>query len=228
MAKCRMCNESGWFLSTNEKGLCEQCETTWQIEVPRRIQIIEQSLEIATNTKNLNTLLSRFNVALSACYELGGYEHRSIPTTEPSPNILAKNIRLKREKMILIWIRRELDQARRKSKAATTPTSKTRPYGKLLESIGIVYEELGNDVSAVGNEEAQVRKEMDATRISIEIERAQKLAFKGDNKRALAAYLDALFLLHSDSTPDDQQQEEIAKIHTAIKELGGEIPQPPK
>ena len=98
----------------------------------------------------------------------------------------------------------------------------------MLESFGAIYEEIGNNIVAINNEEIRVREEMDTTRLNIEIQRAEKLAFKGDKKRALTAYFDALFLLYSDSTPDSQQQDEITKIHSAIKELGGEIPKYPK
>ena len=65
---------------------------------------------------------------------------------------------------------------------------------------------------------------MDAVRLGVEIERAEKLAFKGQKKRACDAYLDALYLLRKDSIPDDQQRTQIIEIESKIKELGGEVP----
>ena len=50
MARCCMCNDSGWFLRVSNEGLCESCEVVWKIEVPRQINIIEQSVEIAQKT----------------------------------------------------------------------------------------------------------------------------------------------------------------------------------
>ena len=65
---------------------------------------------------------------------------------------------------------------------------------------------------------------MDAVRLGVEIERAEKLAFKAQKKRACDAYLDALYLLRKDSIPDDQQRTQIIEIESKIKELGGEVP----
>ena len=87
----------------------------------------------------------------------------------------------------------------------------------------MIYAEL-DDTADIKEAETKIRQEMDGVRLRMEIERAQKLAFKGQKKRACEAYLDALFLLRTDATPDDQQRDTAAKIEAAIKELGGDIP----
>ena len=125
--------------------------------------------------------------------------------------------------MVLEWVEQELVNVRSKSQAGTTPASKTRPYTKLLENFSVVYTAL-DDVEDVKEAELAVRQEMDTVRLGVEIERAEKLAFKGQKKRACNAYLDALYLLRKDSIPDDQQRATIVKIETKIKELGGEVP----
>ena len=72
--------------------------------------------------------------------------------------------------------------------------------------------------------ELSVRNELDSVRLKVEIDRAAKLAFRGQKKRACEAYLDALYLLRGDSIPDVEQQAEIEEIEAKIKDLGGEIP----
>ena len=168
-------------------------------------------------------MLSRLKVAIDATHQLRCYEERGIPTLESPPSETIHTIQSGRQTIVLEWIGKELANARSKSQAATTPAGKTRPYSKLLEHFNMIYAEL-DDTADIKEAETKIRQEMDGVRLRMEIERAQKLAFKGQKKRACEAYLDALFLLRTDATPDDQQRDAAAKIEAAIKELGGDIP----
>ena len=223
MATCKFCENSGWTLSTNSQGLCKSCAVVWEEEVYQILRIAKESLELASKTKKLDTMLSRLKLAEDKFHELLKYERRDIPTTKPSPSECIETIKTDRQTMVLEWVEQELVNVRSKSQAGTTPASKTRPYTKLLENFSVVYTAL-DDVEDVKEAELAVRQEMDTVRLGVEIERAEKLAFKGQKKRACNAYLDALYLLRKDSIPDDQQRATIVKIETKIKELGGEVP----
>ena len=223
MATCKFCEDSGWLLSTNREGLCGSCAIVWKEEVSQSLRIAKQSLQIASSTKKLDTMLSRLKLALDKFHELLKYERRGIATTEPSPSEGIKTIKTGRQTMVLEWVEQEFANARSKSQTGTTPASKIRPYTKLLENFSSIYTEL-DDVKEIKEIESDVRQEMDTVRLSVEIERAEKLAFKGQKKRACNAYLDALYLLRKDSIPDDQQRTEILEIESKIKELGGEVP----
>ncbi|MDE0292285.1 MAG: hypothetical protein OXK19_07260 [Candidatus Dadabacteria bacterium] len=223
MATCKFCEDSGWALPTNGQGLCKSCEVVWEEEVSYNFQIAKDSLELASKTKKLGTMLSRLQLARDSFHELLKYERRDIPTTQPPPSESIKTIETGRQKMVLEWVEQELVNARLKSQTGTTPASKTRPYTKLLESFSAIYAEL-DDVKEIEKRERAVRQEMDTVRLDVELERAEKAAFKGQKKRACDAYLDALYLLRKDSIPDDQQRTQISEIESKIKELGGEIP----
>ena len=223
MARCSLCSKSGFFLKTNRDGVCETCEVGLVAEVSSAARVIKQSIEIAETTKNLHTMLSRLNVAEGNCRQLLQYEERGVRTIDPAPSELIKITKSTRRTAVLDWIERELLAARAKSKAATTPTNKTGGYSKLLEKIGAIYAEVDftTEIRAV---ELEVRRELDAVRLKVDIERAEKFAFKGQKKRACDAYLDALFLLRSDSIPDHEQEADISQIESRIRELGGEVP----
>ncbi len=223
MAKCLLCNDSGWFLKTTRDGLCEPCAVAVASEVSSATRVVNQSLDIASATKKLDTMLSRLSVAENGCRQLLKYEGKGIRTTDPAPSALIEDIEAARRSGVLNWIDREMSAARAKSDAATTPAAKTRGYSKLLENISSIYSEVAftRDLAAA---ETKVRKELDTLRLNIEIERAEKLEFKGQKKRACDAYLEALFLLRGDSIPDDEQQPEIDKIESKIRQLGGELP----
>ena len=193
MATCKLCENSGWLLSTNRQGLCDSCADAWENEVSQALRIAKQSLEIASTTKKLDTMLSRLKLALDKFHGLLKYERRGIETTEPSPSTNIKTIITGRQTMVLEWVEQELVNARSKSQAGTTPASKIRPYTKLLENFSAIYTEL-DDVKDIKKAELDVRQEMDTVRLGVELERAEKLAFKGQKKRACDAYLDALYL----------------------------------
>ena len=226
MGRCLLCDNSGWFMKTTSDGLCEACEQGRRLELASTVRVINQSLEIASSTKKLDTMLSRFGVAENACRQLLKYESHGIPATDPTPTRFIEGIASTRQSTVLEWIERELSAARAKAEAATTPAGKTRGFSKLLENINTIYAEV-DDPREIREVETAVRKELDSVRLRVEIGRAEKLAFKGQKKRACEAYLDALYLLRSDSVPDEEQRAEADQIEAKIKELGGEVPTSP-
>ena len=223
MARCAFCNKSGWFLKTNEDSLCDACAQACSLETQSTLRVIKESLNIASTTKKLDTMLSRFDVAEDACRQLLKYERRGISCTNPPPTEAIEMIASERRSAVLGWIDRERLAARAKSEAATTPAGKTRGYSKLLESINTLYVQVAH-IEEIRAAELSVRKELDAVRLKVEIDRAGKLEFRGQKKRACEAYLDALYLLRGDSIPDDEQQVEIGRLEAKITALGGEVP----
>ena len=223
MARCGFCGKSGWFLRTSEEGLCEACAQAWSWETESNLRVIKESANIASETKKLDTMLSRFAVAMDGCRQLLKYERRGIPSMSPPPTEAIELLVSERQSAVLRWIDRELLAARAKSEAATTPAARTRGYSRLLENISTLYMQL-DDTEAIRTAELSVRQELDAVRLKVELDRAGKLEFRGQKKRACDAYLDALYLLRGDSIPDDEQQAEIDRIEAKVVALGGEVP----
>ncbi len=93
----------------------------------------------------------------------------------------------------------------------------------MIDKIGEMYGEL-DDVSELERVEIEAREEMDRTRLQVELSKAEKAEFKGQKKKALDAYLDALFVIRKDSIDDSHQQKEIDAIEEKIRSLGGKIP----
>ena len=141
----------------------------------------------------------------------------------PPPTEAIELLVSERQSAVLRWIDRELLAARAKSEAATTPAARTRGYSRLLENISTLYMQL-DDTEAIRTVELSLRQELDAVRLKVEIDRAGKLEFRGQKKRACETYLDALYLLRGDSIPDHEQQAEIDRIEAKIVALGGEVP----
>ena len=223
MATCKFCQKSGWFLSVSPDGLCAACEIPVYQAIKSQVRVLQSSLKIAGSTKSLSTMLSRFGVAMDSCRELIPYERRGIPTTETPPSSALGIIENNRRARLLEWIEEEISAAVKKSEAATTPTARLRPYSKLLEHISTIYAAVP-DMNGLEDLETATRRAMDHTRLRSELERAEKFAFKGQKKRACDAYLDALYIIRTDSVPDADQEADAAEIEGKIRVLGGEVP----
>ena len=52
MAKCALCEKSGWFLKISAEGLCDTCAQAHSLEMDSSLRVIKQSLNIASETKS--------------------------------------------------------------------------------------------------------------------------------------------------------------------------------
>lgn len=224
MATCRLCNKSGWFMSVSDRGLCRECEPVWLMDVEQRGRIVGDSARIINESKNVSTRLSRIDVAIDSFRALQKYEARGIETLETPPSRGIARLTSLRQEIIGEHVREELTEARSKSRNATTPAGRTSPFAKVIEKVTEFYKQ-AEDTAALAKLEREAREEMDRARLAVEIEKAERAAFKGQKKRAIDAYLDALFILKRDSIDDADQRTEIEDIRHKIQELGGEVPE---
>lgn len=223
MPRCVRCQKSGWFLTVNSKGVCENCGQALILESETTIRVVEESYRIATKTKNIDTMLSRLAVAENRAMDLMGVAE--LIEISPHPESVIETIASAREQLVVAWIDRELLSARSKSTTATTPAGKIRGYSKLLEKIAMINDQVEPDIAEQIKEKSLlIRKEFDGARFKIEMEKADKLEFRGQKKCACDAYIDALYLLYNDSILDEDQKREMEYVKSKIEELGGEVP----
>ena len=68
-----------------------------------------------------------------------------------------------------------------------------------------------------------IDKEISLLKSNDALDKAKKYEFKGNNKKALDFYYDALYLLRTDNVDDKEQRERIIEIENKIKSFGGEL-----
>lgn len=76
MGKCKHCGKQGLFLRLRQE-YCEDCYsriTEFQFMVPQWIRIINESVEILNNTRNVETFFSRYELILSQIENLAASE----------------------------------------------------------------------------------------------------------------------------------------------------------
>jgi len=100
VATCKDCGQSGFFLKIVFNGLCAECAARFSLEVPRLVEIINQSAKIVDQTKNLETGISRCDVIIAKAEELLRYERQGISVVSTPPSALIVEYQLRRKALL--------------------------------------------------------------------------------------------------------------------------------
>jgi hypothetical protein len=220
MGQCRNCGKKGFFLFTDKNGLCSECQQTVLIEVKQRARIIGDSIRLVDEGKTAKTRLSRCDLLLEHAEHLMKYERKGIPTISPEPSKLRAEYGDRRDQIIVEEIDELVEKAQEKARLATTPRAKVTALNSGLLKV----QEIGKDLREPDRlRGAQTTLRTAAYRAELDgyLEAARKAEFKGNVKKALDQYKEALYLLKTDDICDDIQASEIAEIETEIRKLEG-------
>jgi ssDNA-binding Zn-finger/Zn-ribbon topoisomerase 1 len=88
MAQCKMCGQKGFLLKVSANGLCKSCDPIVVMDVQQRGRIINDCMKLIDESKNIKTRLSRCDLLIEHAQALLEYEHKGIPTVNPSPSHL--------------------------------------------------------------------------------------------------------------------------------------------
>ena len=217
MAKCRYCDKKGLFLTVDNNGLCKNCAYPIISDITQRSRIMEDSMRLANEGKTFATKLSRCDLVIEHAELLQKYEKKNIPTLSPLPSELVDKFRAFRTEIVLDAAQNAADRAIEKSKVAVTTTTKYSALGTGLLKTKEILENVSPGIGqSIINDLAE---KMHEAKLSGFIENAKKAEFKGNTKKAIDQYLEALFFIKNDDIPDHRQQEEIARIEFKIQEL---------
>lgn len=222
MAKCKWCDRSGWFLRLNSVGLCNNCSPLVKFDVQQRLKILNDSINIVNESKNLDTRLSRLDLLLEHANALYRYEQRGIPVVEPSPSAVLENFRGRKDQIILETLRTITEEAKKKSATVTAASSKVSSLTKALLKIREYTDKVDSKKSLTVLEKS-VTNMIQKIQLQGYLNQAEKAEFKGQNKKALDQYYEALYFLKHDDIDDSLQQGMISHIEDKIIELGGTI-----
>lgn len=221
MAQCKKCSISGWFLSVSDYGMCAKCTTIAGVELPRLVQIIQESVAIIEKSKKLETILSRADVISEKLSVLETYQSKGIHIVEPSAFAELSKIRENRDGLVHDFCLKELQVVHAKA-PTSTHKSMISALSKLIARIHTLKVHL-RDPEALAPVENKAVSIMNHVQYEAFLEAAKKYEFKNQPKKALDQYYEALYFLRSDSVPDGQQRAQISFLESKIVFLGGEV-----
>jgi len=218
MATCKYCGKSGFFVSVGVDGLCSQCTYIITPVVERNLKVINESIELIRKSKNFKTRLSRCDLILEIAEKLMKYENKGILVITPTPSEFISVYSDMRDKIILENLKLDTDKAEAKINIASTPKAKVSELDKVLIKIQEYKKEI-KDETHINKIEKEINKIKHETQLNAYLEAAKKAVFKGQNKKALDQYQEALYFLKNDNIDDDLQKEHIQTINKKITEL---------
>jgi len=220
MGQCRNCGKKGFFLTTDSNGLCSSCRPVVVMAVQQNSRIIEDCIRLVEEGKTAGTRLSRCDLLLERAEHLSQYEKRGIPTISPPPSQLLTTYRTRRDQIISEEIVAAVDKALQKADVASSPRAKVSAINTALLKIREIGKAL-SDPSQLEPHETNLRRAAHTAELEGYLEAAKKSEFKGNFKRAIDQYKEALYFLKTDDVADDLQTAQIGEIEAKIRVLAG-------
>jgi len=218
MPQCKWCDRSGIFLSLDDNGLCNNCQTIINNEISQRMRIISESLKLVNESKNIETRISRCDLIINHIAELLKYENKNLSFIQPVPSVLLKQLNEMRENIIINTIKDDAKNIKIKVETQITINQKISILIKFLSKLN-EYKILLKNQEIITEFERQTKRYIHKIKLTGYLEEAKKFEFKNLNKKALDQYYEALYFVKNDDIDDSLQVESIEFIENKIKLL---------
>jgi len=219
MAACKWCGKSGWLLRVSTNGMCNVCESVHVPVVMRKWQILQESEQLVKAGKTLKTRLGRCDDIIRIAGELIPYEQKGITTTLPPPSKFRSAYIEERQEIVTDHIKSEVQKILTKAELRATPRTTISEATKAVLKIDEARNEHGVDNSTLDDLEHMIRRFIHTTELNGYLAEAEKAEFKGNARRALDQYQEALFFLRNDEIEDQLQSDRIGEIEQKIRKL---------
>jgi hypothetical protein len=217
MAQCLYCRKKGLLLRVDKNtGLCDWCNHTVFISINNIQRVLNESLELIKTSKNFKTRISRIDVAIDNCNTLLiEYWSKGLRLFD-DPNQLINELQLARAEIIEDEIINRVENYLEKANSTKTVRSKITNAEKALYDLHLFKKEY--DYSNLEMEQT-IKTFIHNVQFDEFILNAEKNEFKGNTKKAIDQYQEALFFLKKDGIPDEEQSGIIKELENKINSL---------
>lgn len=177
-------------------------------------------MRLAQQGKTFGTRLSRCDLVVEHAGALLEYEREEIPTISPAPSTLVDEYSRLRSSIIMEEANTAADKSISKADLATSVRSRENALAGGLLKIQEITSNL-EDPEDAQDLVRRHRKLIHQTKLDGFLEAARKAEFKGNAKKAIDQYQEALYFILNDDVSDDEQKQEITDIEAKIAKLSG-------
>lgn len=218
MAQCKYCGKKGLFLKVyKDTGLCKRCDGPVTMSIRSILHVLQESLDLIETSKNFNTRISRIDVVIDKCNSLNNlYWSKGITYFNVNPQQLINNIITKEKEIIQEELHNRVEKHLEKSSKAKTVKTKISSAEKALDEISAFRREFGFEEPDL---EYNINSYIHKVQFDEFILNAEKNEFKGNIKKAIDQYQEALFFLKTDHIPDSDQSIIISELEDKINSL---------
>jgi len=204
----------------DRNGLCKRCAYPVISDIQQRARIIDDCVRLAQEGKTYATRLSRHELLIEQLELLLVYERKGIPTLSPNPSELIERMGGYRGTIVAEEIEKIADKAKKQAELTANVTPKFNALTKALLKVQEILDVEGQSISE-HHTAIELRLLMHKAKIEGFVTEARKAEFKGNSKRAIDQYKEALFYIKNDDIDDDLQIELITNIESKLSELEG-------
>lgn len=219
MANCKNCLRSGLFLSVDHNGLCGSCSPLVIMDITQKGRLISDCMKLVDESKNLDVQITRYDFLMENLRALLVYEKKGIPTISPLPSFLHQQYAGKRDKLVLDHLASAFEAATYRVPLTISAKSKINQLNKILLKARDYKDRLVTRTS-LDALERRIIEMIHKIQLEGYLNDASKAEFKGQRKKALDQYYEALYFLKHDEIDDALQAAHISKIEAKIAELG--------
>lgn len=177
---------------------------------------IDRCVPALAKTRAIAKKLALYDEMIVAAEALQALEQRGEATISPPPSEILPGFRREREELI----RAEIEAIARKAMAAAEAEVVEKRAAIVQKAVQKAAEWEGLlPEGQVAQPVAELKALLHVARLEAMVEEARRYEFKGESKRALDLYQEALYMVLNDEVPDEQQQEEIAALDGKIRAL---------
>lgn len=205
-------------MSVNRDGSCAECAATVSRDAANRLRIIQESAKLVDKTTNPDTLMRRLQVLSDNLNALLEYERQGISTITPSPSELLARFERDRTRAIRKSAEHIIESALAKAKVTVSQKSAITTAEKALVKLQVFRRETNDAVDLAGFE-ARLTDFIHDKQLEGYLEGAKKAEFKGNRKKAIDSYQEALYLLRTDAIDDAEQTRLISEVEAKIEAL---------
>ena len=221
MRTCKWCNKSGWFLSLSKDGYCQSCEAEVKSNIIHATQVLNESMRLMKRGKDLDLRLSKAKVAIQKLRELLPYYQKGLVKLKPSPQEWVTRIHSEERKMANQHIGTLLKDAIRRAQQVQNADQRSSVFELVEEAI----QKYGDHLGKANKMRWLSRIESEMGYLIKDLENAMQKTSERDI--ALAQYKETLDMIKAEFSGSREQIMEIRRIEKLIRDLGGDVPQPP-
>ena len=147
MARCKWCSNKGIFLSLNQNGLCESCQTEIETEINKTQRMIRYSIRLIESTEKKEIKLSRCKDIIENARKLLKYERKCIPTIDPTPSKLIKEYITTHDSLIIKAMPDKVNEALLKAETVLKPYTNIYRINEALANLNFAKSVLSNHLN---------------------------------------------------------------------------------
>lgn len=186
--------------------------------------IVERKRQVERLARNVN-LRGDFVKKVQDCDNvirhlsvLGEYERRRIPIRGLSPSSLLAEYQQRRERILSSGIEKLVSDALARAVVSVSLNAKIREASKGLLRLESLRNLVGSR-SALDGFEAKLKAFIHSAQLSGYLDAARKAEFKGQRKKALDQYREALYFLSHEGVSEKLKGENITEVQKRISDL---------